>query len=222
MPKLAWLTPESTPAEFLCRRLLYPNSAEWSAIIDGLLLLLTDASNFEQVEASNLTPDEVAAVFDDLLDDNLREGNCMIVGELRVFAFDTVPDGWLRCDGFPRSKTNYPKLFDVIGYTYGGSGDTFNVPDLRDRVVAGTTDFSDGSQDIGHTAGQRARGINIENMPEHTHSQPWVAASPVQAGAGGVGVGYNPANQTGSAGNGVPMDIRQPTMYFLWCIYAGE
>lgn len=44
---------------------------------------------------------------------------------------------WVPCDGRSLSKTKYPVLFSRIGYTYGGSGDNFNVPNMNDRFVRG-------------------------------------------------------------------------------------
>ncbi len=41
------------------------------------------------------------------------------------------PSGWAGCDGSSYSATQYPQLFNAIGYRFGGSGDAFNVPDLR-------------------------------------------------------------------------------------------
>jgi hypothetical protein len=46
--------------------------------------------------------------------------------------------GYFDCDGQSLSKDNYPFLFDVIGYDYGGSGNNFNLPDYRNRKLVGT------------------------------------------------------------------------------------
>jgi microcystin-dependent protein len=44
-----------------------------------------------------------------------------------------APSGWELCEGQSLDTAVYPDLFAVIGYTYGGSGSTFNLPDLRGR-----------------------------------------------------------------------------------------
>lgn len=49
----------------------------------------------------------------------------------------TAPSGFLECDGSSVSTTTYAALFAVIGYTYGGSGASFTLPDLRDKTVVG-------------------------------------------------------------------------------------
>jgi len=55
--------------------------------------------------------------------------------------FYSVPDGWLLCNGAAVSRSTYAALFAVIG-TKHGSGDgstTFNLPNLANRFVEGTT-----------------------------------------------------------------------------------
>ena len=44
----------------------------------------------------------------------------------------TIPAGFLIADGRSLKKAEYTELFDVIGYTYGGSGDNFNLPNFAD------------------------------------------------------------------------------------------
>ena len=51
------------------------------------------------------------------------------VGEVIKLGQSTLPYGFLTCDGSSQSTTTYAALFAVIGYTYGGSGGSFNLPD---------------------------------------------------------------------------------------------
>ena len=51
----------------------------------------------------------------------------------------SIPSGFLLCDGTSYSTTTYAALFAVIAYTYGGSGASFLVPDLRDRTIVGVS-----------------------------------------------------------------------------------
>jgi len=71
-------------------------------------------------------------------------------GAVSAFAGSTAPTGWLLCSGQAVSRTTYAALFALIGTTYGvGDGSTtFNLPDLRGRVVAG-------EDDMGGTAANR-------------------------------------------------------------------
>lgn len=61
-------------------------------------------------------------------------------GTIIAFAGNTLPKGYLLCDGSKVSRTTYKKLFDVIGTTYGtGDGSTtFNLPNLSDRFIQGS------------------------------------------------------------------------------------
>ena len=52
-------------------------------------------------------------------------------------ASQTVPEGYLPCDGALYSRITYPELYAAITYTYGGAGDNFRVPDLRSRFISG-------------------------------------------------------------------------------------
>lgn len=62
-------------------------------------------------------------------------------GTIIAFAGNTLPDGYLLCDGSQVSRTTYKKLFDVIGTTYGaGDGTTtFTLPNLIDRFLEGSS-----------------------------------------------------------------------------------
>lgn len=58
-------------------------------------------------------------------------------GTVVQFAGQNAPNGWLLCHGQQLNKDQYRNLFNAIGYTYGGSGDTFNVPDTRGEFIRG-------------------------------------------------------------------------------------
>lgn len=66
-------------------------------------------------------------------------GSEVPAGTVQMFAGNTIPAGWLLCDGSAVSRTDYAKLFSAIGTIYG-AGDrstTFALPNLIDRVVQG-------------------------------------------------------------------------------------
>lgn len=64
-----------------------------------------------------------------------------MAGVVLPFAGAVAPNGWLLCQGQAVSRTTYAHLFAVLGTTYGaGDGSTtFNVPDLRDEFIRGTS-----------------------------------------------------------------------------------
>jgi microcystin-dependent protein len=52
-------------------------------------------------------------------------------------AANSIPTGYLEADGSSLDTTTYADLFAVIGYTFGGSGSSFNLPDLRGQFLRG-------------------------------------------------------------------------------------
>ena len=56
-------------------------------------------------------------------------------GAMIDFAGTSAPAGWLMCDGKSLPTATYPALFAAIGYSFGGSGANFNVPDYRGRFA---------------------------------------------------------------------------------------
>lgn len=83
-------------------------------------------------------------------------------GTVGTFAGATAPVGWLVCDGGIYSKFDQPKLFAVIGYLYGGSGDNFNVPNYKDRFLMG----AGGLLPLGQSGGAATVTLQAENMPD--------------------------------------------------------
>lgn len=92
------------------------------------------------------------------------------VGFIKPFAGNTVPDGYLYCDGSAVSRTTYSELFAAIGTIYGaGDGSTtFNVPDLRGYFLRG--DGGTNSAALGTAQGDAIR--NITSYILHIRSLP--------------------------------------------------
>ena len=57
------------------------------------------------------------------------------VGSILYYPSSTVPVGWMICDGALLSTTSFSLLFSKIGYTFGGSGSGFKLPDLRGEFI---------------------------------------------------------------------------------------
>jgi hypothetical protein len=83
------------------------------------------------------------------------------VGAVMHYAAAVTPIGWLKCNGALVSKLAYPQLFDKIGYTYGGAGNDFRLPDLRGEFLRGWDDGR--GVDANRTLGsfQKATGVRI-------------------------------------------------------------
>jgi microcystin-dependent protein len=81
-----------------------------------------------------------------------------------------VPTGWLNCDGNLISRTTYPDLFSAIGYTYGGSDASFNLPDLRGRACIGVGQGAGlTNRALGSTGGSETHTLISDEMPSHNH-----------------------------------------------------
>ena len=67
------------------------------------------------------------------------DSHISVAGCIQAYAGNTLPNGWLLCDGSAVSRTDYVDLFTAIGTLYGeGDGSTtFNLPNLTDRVIWG-------------------------------------------------------------------------------------
>jgi len=108
--------------------------------------------------------------------------NGVPTGAIFCVGVNTVPTGYVKCNGASYSTSGtYAGLFAVIGYTYGGSGSSFNVPDLRGEFVRGWNDNAnvDSGRDIGSNQGAQnqshdhnADAIATSNVsdPGHRHS----------------------------------------------------
>ena len=77
-----------------------------------------------------------------------------------------LPDRYLLCNGASLNTTTYNKLFEAIGYIHGGSGATFNLPDLRDRFIPGAgTSYA-----VAETGGANTVTLTETQMPLHNHA----------------------------------------------------
>ncbi len=111
------------------------------------------------------------------------------VGEIRMFAGNFAPNGWLFCEGQTLPISENDTLFNLIGTTYGGDGEsTFQLPNLASRLpVHFGTAQSGTTYQIGEAAGVETVTLGINQIPNHTHplgandSQPGNQVSPAGA-----------------------------------------
>jgi len=93
------------------------------------------------------------------------------VGEIRMFAGNFPPSGWMFCEGAPLPISENDVLFQLIGTTYGGDGEeTFNLPNLASRVPMHMGTGPDGTTyQIGEMAGTEQETLSTQQIPNHTH-----------------------------------------------------
>lgn len=168
-------------------------------------------------------------------------------GMIMMWPTSTSPTGWLVCDGTAIGRSAYSALFNVIGTTFGaGDGSTtFNLPDLRNRVVAGVG--TDGA--LASTAGSTTKSVPV---PQHNHTFTTdnsgahghdianrtnatafganflgrtSATGTVATEAGLIGSTNSAHTHTGTTDNtgtaGATIDVRQSTLYLNFIICTG-
>jgi microcystin-dependent protein len=88
------------------------------------------------------------------------------VGEIRMFAGNFAPAGWMFCEGQLLPISENETLFNLIGTTYGGDGQsTFGLPDLRGRIP-----LHQGNGNIlAETGGVETVTLTVQQIPVHTH-----------------------------------------------------
>jgi microcystin-dependent protein len=88
------------------------------------------------------------------------------VGEIRMFGGNFAPAGWMFCEGQLLPISEQETLFNLIGTTYGGDGQsTFALPDLRGRVPL---HFGNGFT-LAQTGGVESVLLTKPQIPSHTH-----------------------------------------------------
>jgi len=154
------------------------------------------------------------------------------VGEVRLVGFNFAPVGWALCNGATIAISENPTLFNLIGTTYGGNGQTtFNLPNLQGRTPIHQGSNGVNTYAIGQTGGVETVTLNINQYPLHNHalmgsSNNGTLNSPTNNAAGGLAVyaAVTPAiamnsNMVGMSGGGSqPHDNMQPYQVLNWII----
>ncbi|MCF2488581.1 phage tail protein [Dyadobacter sp. CY347] len=92
------------------------------------------------------------------------------VGEIRIFAGNFPPAGWAFCEGQLLPISENEVLFQLIGTTYGGDGEsTFAIPDMQGRLPVHMGNNQGTTFIIGEKAGTEAETLNTNQIPSHTH-----------------------------------------------------
>src|SRR5688500_14696627 len=89
------------------------------------------------------------------------------VGEIRMFAGNFAPSGWMFCQGQLLPISENETLFQLIGTTYGGDGQsTFALPDLRGRLPI----HQGNGFILAETGGAEEITLTVQQIPVHAHS----------------------------------------------------
>jgi microcystin-dependent protein len=151
------------------------------------------------------------------------------VGEIRMFGGNFAPQGWAFCNGQLLAISENEVLFNLIGTTYGGDGQsTFQLPDLRGRVPInqgqspGTSNYT-----IGQSGGAESVTLTLQQIPAHTHvpacraggsdspnpaNAVWGATDAAQYAAASTLNTFMNAGTIGAAGGNQPHDNMLPVL----------
>jgi microcystin-dependent protein len=115
-----------------------------------------------------------------------------------MFAGNFPPNGWMFCEGATLPISQNDVLFQLIGTTYGGDGQTtFNLPNLASRIPLHMGTGPDGTTyQLGEMAGTESETLTTQQIPSHNHA--------MFCSSGGGQNSSNPAN-----GVAAPSDISQ-------------
>lgn len=104
-------------------------------------------------------------------------------GSILAWTAIAIPANWLECNGQAVDRDDYSDLFAIIGTQYGvGDGSTtFNVPDLRGRVITGYDSGQTEFNALGKQGGAKTHTLTISEMPSHTHIQNAHSHNPIIA-----------------------------------------
>jgi len=158
----------------------------------------------------------------------VKQASPLLAGMIFPYAGITEPSGYLFCYGQSLSTTTYASLFAALAYTYGGSGSTFNVPDLRGRVIAGQDDMGGSSANrltnqsgglngdtLGATGGAETHQLTEAELPSFTQRNPASAVTPAFADAAPNPVA---AASNTTVGSDTPHNNVQPTIILNYII----
>jgi len=124
------------------------------------------------------------------------------IGEIRMFAGNFAPVGWAFCNGALMDIAQNDALFNLIGTTYGGDGQTtFALPDLQSRIpIHVGPGFA-----LGQQAGVESVTLTTNQMPAHSHVAQANSSAGTQSGPAGGVWAQSTLGQFSSAAPTLPM-----------------
>lgn len=153
------------------------------------------------------------------------------IGSIIPFSSNSIPSNYLLCDGSAISRKQYKQLFDIIGVTYGaGDGSTtFNLPDLKGKVITGLNSEDEDFNTLGKIGGEKEHTLTIDEMPKHNHGLAGYRATTADATAQdkrprmysqGSGSGWDGGNSVQFKGGDQPHNNLQPYIVTNYIIKA--
>lgn len=134
-------------------------------------------------------------------------GDTLPIGGIIAFASDTIPNGWLLCDGSVVSRTTYSELFNAIGLNYVEDGvewldeERFPLPNAKGRTLVGKDSTDTDFNTLGKTAGEKTHTLTKSELPKIDIQTKFASSS------GGDGSGLVYGTSTGSSPNNLVYNV---------------
>jgi microcystin-dependent protein len=95
-----------------------------------------------------------------------------VVGDTKLSVASRDHLGWLNCDGRLVNVKDFYQLWEVVGYSFGGSGTQFRLPNMKGRVPGTVGDDGTGRKvwSVGDVSGEQVHVLTIPEMPTHNHT----------------------------------------------------
>lgn len=129
------------------------------------------------------------------------------VGDTKFSVVNQDHMGWLKCDGRLVSTDTYNFLFQVIGYSFGGSGSQFALPNAQGRVPGAVGTSTDNTWVLGDVSGQETHTLTIAEMPAHKHGSVDVSGNTNGNGITDLSGAHTHSGTTDAAGNAIESEI---------------
>lgn len=134
-------------------------------------------------------------------------GDTVPIGSIVAFASDTIPNGWLLCDGSVVSRTTYSELFNAIGLNYVENGvewldeERFPLPNVKGKTVVGKDSTDTDFNTLGKTVGEKTHTLTKSELPKIDIQTKFASSS------GGDGSGLVYGTSTGSSPNNLVYNV---------------
>lgn len=163
-------------------------SADTLAVLFFALQFVENIENWKDYPDEQLTDadiDDIERLVGVATYEVLNMSKVAAIGMTALWWSDTIPPGWVLM-GSTISKTTYPELFDIFGYTFGGGFDMFVLP-----TMDGFSPYGAGADvDLGDTGGHATVTLSTDQLPAHNH------------GVTDPGHTHNVAHRTGGTAGG--------------------
>ncbi len=152
------------------------------------------------------------------------------------FAGDSIPAGWLECDGSTHLRTDWPNLYATLDTIFIVDADHFVVPDLRGRSIVGVGSGPGlTTRAMGDVGGEEAHVLTVAELASHTHTDtghthvegtatPAVGAAitgvPVPSAVPSVGVTGSGSAVITNTGSGTAHNTMHPFLAVRYIIQA--